>query len=101
MFNDTLIREFSVRIVADTVIEGKKYFRQHIYANSLISSLVINLPSGYYGRIGNKDYLAIPYPVTLGNKYKSAVFDSNDQLVRFDDIEVTVLNLSTRQNVCK
>ena len=91
-FNDTLIRQFTSRIVADTTIEGKKYFIENIYAGFLITTIMINLPDGSYQRVGNRDVLGIRYPIKLGDKYQVETFDRLGQPSDLLNIEITALN---------
>lgn len=92
VFNDTLIRRFTSRIVADTIIKGKKYFIENIDAGFLITIIQIQLPDGAYQRIGSKDILGTKYPVKLGDKYQVESYDRFGQLSDTLNIEITALN---------
>ena len=91
-FNDTLYRQYSSRIISDTLIEGKKHFVVNTYSNFLISAIVINFSDGYYIKQYDKYAISLKYPVRLGDKYRRIITDTDKKPVDTLNIEITALD---------
>jgi hypothetical protein len=96
-FNDTLIRNYSARVVADTMIGNKKHFICHSYSSFLTLVICINLSDGYYGWYNGKYSLGIKYPVRLGDKYQRVLRDADKKPT--DTLNITITGLDKQITV--
>jgi hypothetical protein len=96
-FKDTLIRQFSVQVVRDTIIEGKKHFVRNIFGSFFISTIGINFYDGYYLYANKYHRLVVKYPVKIGDKYQRINTDINS--IPTDTLNIEIVGIDKTVSV--